>query len=751
MRVKYMTAMTKGTNIKPNEIAHEDIELNKYFVEYLISEEYVRPYFMFDSMNEDVISWLKNISNVFGKYVIDDKGLVVFYETAIRTQELMDIMHSTAKKGFSTIGMNEHCRNDIYNLCSRKPYTKAIQMIEHKCLRSANEIITVSGYERTVSKDEWKQLFILRKDVAELVKPVAQTLFQIRPAMTKNPLTLVNETIEVEDNDMKELGMNERSCEGCLSQNTWFFRAVKKLSKERQKYFIEKYCKGCVNELLEIELRDTFTLKDLRRNKYMSEEGIDIASVINDLRRCVVVIDGARMTYLVKDYDGIRDTTTLVSVDSKEFNKLMKSVYVGRIEEKDVNALMIYEAGQNKNYLMKSGMRFFDERDDIYSYFRGYEYEVLNEVDESVIEGYLKHVHDVICNEDEELYEYVLNWFAYIVQNPCGKTGTVLLLTGKQGTGKNVLSNVLCELISKYANNNITAIENVVGRFNAAIENMKLIVCNELSSCDTSKVMNHDALKSIVTETQLDLNQKCQPVRKIENVCNIIMISNNFNSVKIDKDDRRFVVIDVSSRYKGNYEYFSNLIESFNEEFYSNLLTYFMKKDLSEFDVRKIPFTRAKQELIEMNKTPYQMFYEEFYEKFVSGWNCTECYRRYKEFAKENEFFACSSNVFGGKMREFVKRSRKRDGSARSYIYEASMILEGRGKKETVNYEEVLEKFMEYMGSNITYNKDIYSEFKYYCEQHEIEVMSKGDFETLMKDSEEVIHENSVEIVHERQ
>lgn len=64
---------------------------------------------------------------------------------------------------------------------------------------------------------------------------------------------------------------------------------------------------------------------------------------------------------------------------------------------------------------MKLGMRFFDERDDIYSYFRGYEYEVLNEVDESVIEGYLKYVYDVICNEDEEFYEYVLNWFVYIV------------------------------------------------------------------------------------------------------------------------------------------------------------------------------------------------------------------------------------------------------------------------------------------------------------------------------------------------
>lgn len=29
-------------------------------------------------------------------------------------------------------------------------------MIEYKCLRLVNEIIIVSGYERIVSKDEWK-------------------------------------------------------------------------------------------------------------------------------------------------------------------------------------------------------------------------------------------------------------------------------------------------------------------------------------------------------------------------------------------------------------------------------------------------------------------------------------------------------------------------------------------------------------------------------------------------------------------
>lgn len=43
-------------------------------------------------------------------------------------------------------------------------------------------------------------------------------------------------------------------------------------------------------------------------------------------------------------------------------------------------------------------------------------------------------------------------------------------------------------------------IENVVGRFNVVIENMKFIVCNELSLCDMFKVMNYDVLKLIVIE-----------------------------------------------------------------------------------------------------------------------------------------------------------------------------------------------------------------------------------------------------------
>ena len=116
----------------------------------------------------------------------------------------------------------------------------------------------------------------------------------------------------------------------------------------------------------------------------------------------------------------------------------MKSIKVGKYEKdnkvKPVNAFMIYDEGKNKNYLMKDGMRFYDERENIFSYFNGYDYEVLKDINYEKISGFLNHVKEVIAKDNEELYEFILNWYAYILQNPAGKTESVLLITGKQGT-----------------------------------------------------------------------------------------------------------------------------------------------------------------------------------------------------------------------------------------------------------------------------------------------------------------------------
>ena len=127
-------------------------------------------------------------------------------------------------------------------------------------------------------------------------------------------------------------------------------------------------------------------------------------------------------------------------------------------------------------------LKFYSEDPQVFSYFRGYDYNQLDQVKTEIIEPFLNHIREVIANNNEEVYKYSLVWIASILQSPNFKAGTALVILGNQGSGKNVFTNVICKLMARYANENITSIESIVGKFNAVLENKKLLVLNELQS-----------------------------------------------------------------------------------------------------------------------------------------------------------------------------------------------------------------------------------------------------------------------------
>ena len=50
---------------------------------------------------------------------------------------------------------------------------------------------------------------------------------------------------------------------------------------------------------------------------------------------------------------------------------------------KDVNGWMVYNSGKNKTLLMKKGYKFYSEDPLIFSIFSGYDYDIVNEVNDS--------------------------------------------------------------------------------------------------------------------------------------------------------------------------------------------------------------------------------------------------------------------------------------------------------------------------------------------------------------------------------
>jgi hypothetical protein len=188
------------------------------------------------------------------------------------------------------------------------------------------------------------------------------------------------------------------------------------------------------------------------------------------------------------------------------------------------------------------------------------------------------------------------------------------------------------------AKSNVTTIEELTGNFNSITENQMLIVLNELKNCGDDRLANFDSLKSLITDAPLRINEKNQPRRDAQNVANFIFATNNSFPVKKEASDRRYLVLACSGDRVGEHEYFKNLVDTFADEFYSNLLTFFMIMDLSDFDTRKIPVTEAKQDLIEASRPVIDSWIMEHYDELILGLNCSEALRMKPNELKDKSF-----------------------------------------------------------------------------------------------------------------
>ena len=79
---------------------------------------------------------------------------------------------------------------------------------------------------------------------------------------------------------------------------------------------------------------------------------------------------------------------------------------------------------------------------------------------------FLAHLHDNVCQGDDDLYAWVIAWFADIFQRPAIKCGTSLALRGKQGTGKTKVGEVMEALLGVHFKQ-VSDPRYVTGRFNS--------------------------------------------------------------------------------------------------------------------------------------------------------------------------------------------------------------------------------------------------------------------------------------------
>jgi hypothetical protein len=326
------------------------------------------------------------------------------------------------------------------------------------------------------------------------------------------------------------------------------------------------------------------------------------------LTDCVVQITGSK-EFMVRHL--VSQKHVWIPVSTKKLDELLKINRV--LIAGDKKTKMMPLAAFLENPIVTKDLRKFHGRDfandldpTVFPVWPGHAHPFVEDVDMELIQPFLDHVRNVICNGNEEYYMTEMMKNAWMFQNPSLHMGWATVLVGEQGGGKNQYTNILCALWGElFCQANINDVKSVTGEkaYNI-LHYRKLVVLNELPPTRTvqGKKTEWETLKSRITDKTLKTRSMYHDFDLVSerNVTNYIFCTNNIDSILIEPSDRRYFILEVNDMKRGDKKYMKLLSEmAENPKFLSHLLSYLLKIDTSGLDVWEPLRTTLKEEMLE--------------------------------------------------------------------------------------------------------------------------------------------------------
>jgi hypothetical protein len=202
------------------------------------------------------------------------------------------------------------------------------------------------------------------------------------------------------------------------------------------------------------------------------------------------------------------------------------------------------------------------------------------------------HVLDVICSGDEALYGWLEAWLARIVQDPGGeRPGTAVVLKGGQGTGKGMFVSHFGKIIGPHYVH-LTHQEQLTSKFNSQLKDALVVFADE--ACYPGDKAAVGRLKGLVTEHTITIEPKGVNAFSVANHVNLLMASNESWVIPADWDDRRFLVLEVSTAKKQDHAYFQKLKDQMDAGGLAAWLHHLLTVDTTAANLHNPPKTEAR-------------------------------------------------------------------------------------------------------------------------------------------------------------
>lgn len=684
--IKFDLSFNKPNNFKPKEISFKDVDnydFNKGFNEFIISVDKVHLYFDFDSVKTkdeflSVVDWLNSLSSVFGEYSMGgycnndemeefgfrrfDEGdhylsmHVVFYETAIKTEDLQTIMKHTDKKGFE-YNVHQLCDHNVYKLVSRKEGQKTRQVFRHVLSdkifkpgdsnnkenhgyildgkKPSTQIVQVRGDEELIDEDRWRLVFKKKETKMEEKSRIKKERKEAN--FTIDDVDFEDKLIKFDENELQEFLKNYDPDFNVLMSDLAplyhspykkeFLRKnfIEWYSSKNHEHDVEQTVDGILDRYYTKELNNKwfyslvkklpFEIGDKYLNQYESE-AIDFTIDINNSNWSYETMrkrqyEKHEFTKLINDLRGIVGLVKgrCYVKERKEGQFYIRETTLTKIHDE----ICLYKPFKNNTkinlyhivYKYSNWFNYDDAKftlmniDGVINFFQGFKYLKSKDNDYSPLQPFLYHIKHVVCHDDEDKYNYFMKWWSTIIKNVTVKNGTMLIIYGAQGSGKSIPVEIFCELMGIHALMNVDDIEKVFGKFNGLIARHIVIVINEPPDA-SERFAFAGRIKAKLTQKKTIQETKGVDSIEIESWANFCITTNNPNPIIEEKGNRRFIYYECNNEKCGDEEYFNELMKNiqpikqgpYNPEFMSLLYRY-MTEEIDTNDFNTESLIRA--------------------------------------------------------------------------------------------------------------------------------------------------------------
>jgi len=150
------------------------------------------------------------------------------------------------------------------------------------------------------------------------------------------------------------------------------------------------------------------------------------------------------------------------------------------------------------------------------------------------------HLRNLIAEPDYR--RTIVDYFASLVQTPGRKIRWAILIQSVEGAGKTYLAEAAKAILGG-EHVKIISGDSIKSGYNEWSFGHQVVVLEEVRVAGTNKYEVMNALKPLITNDFVSVNQKFRDTREVRNISNYLLFSNHHDALALQPGDRRYFVV----------------------------------------------------------------------------------------------------------------------------------------------------------------------------------------------------------------